>query len=252
MSLDTVRKTFEKLGREDPLYAVLTVHSLRHNKWDPDEFFATGVAEIEEVIAHLNRLGLSDKRGKALDFGCGVGRLTQALAGHCEQVVGIDIADTMIEKAREFNRVGTRVEYLVNTRDDLSQLGTDSFDFVYSNITLQHIPPDASAKYVGEFLRVLRPGGVALFQIPSGPLRYRAGTFSALLYDVKRRWLRRAWKLIRGRAPYEMHYLPLEQVKEIIAGAGARVVDIQDLGRGKRAGRGMNYRYCVVKEGAVA
>lgn len=251
MSLETVQRTFEKLGREDPLYAVLTDHSRRHNKWDPDEFFATGVTEIQQVVGYLGERGLPTGRLRGLDFGCGVGRLTQALAAHFDQMVGVDIADSMIAQARVYNRAGERVQYLVNTKDDLTLLDSNSFDFVYSNITLQHIPPASSAKYIAEFIRVLRPGGVALFQVPAGPLRYRPGTFSALMYDIKRRWLRRAWKLIRGRAPYEMHYLPLAQVKEIVAASGAHPIDILDVGGGRRAGRGMNYRYCIQKGGTT-
>jgi hypothetical protein len=40
-----------------------------------------------------------------------------------------------------------------------------SFDFIYSDIALQHIPPDQSRAYIAEFLRVLRPGGLAVFQL---------------------------------------------------------------------------------------
>lgn len=251
MSLDFVRRTFEKLGREDPLYGVLTDHSRRHNKWDPEEFFATGVSEIGEVIGYMNRLGLGFQRKAVLDFGCGVGRLSQALAAQFERVVGMDIADSMIMRAREFNRFGERVEYLVNTTDNLALFQNDTFDFVYSNITLQHIPPESSTKYVQEFFRVLRPGGVAVFQVPSGR-EYRPGSLSALLYTLRRQYLRRAWKIIRGRVPYEMHYIPLEQVKALIADVGGRVVDIVDVGRGRRAGRGTTYRYCAVNEGPPA
>jgi ubiquinone/menaquinone biosynthesis C-methylase UbiE len=246
MNLDVVRRTFEKLGREDPLYGVLTDHSRRHNKWDPDEFLATGVKEIGEVIAYLNGLGLTGPRKSALDFGCGVGRLSQALAAHFERIVGVDIADSMIQKAREFNKAGDRVEFMVNTKDDLTLLKSDSFDFVYSNITLQHIPPESSTRYMREFFRVLRPGGVAVFQVPSGK-EHRPGSLSDLLYTFRRRYVRRFWKIIRGRAPYEMHYVPLEEVKAIIASAG-KAVDIVDVGRGKMAGRGTNYRYCAVKQ----
>ena len=48
--------------------------------WDPDEFFAYGRAEIDDVLVRLADLGLRRGNRRALDFGCGVGRLTQALA----------------------------------------------------------------------------------------------------------------------------------------------------------------------------
>lgn len=246
MNLDYVRRTFEKLGRDDPLYGVLTDHSRRHNKWNHEDFFATGVAEIAEVVEYLRRVAPDLQHGRALDFGCGVGRLSQALGAHFERVVGVDIADTMVMRAREFNRAGDRVGYLVNTTDDLAVLESRTFDFVYSNITLQHIPPESSTKYMKEFFRVLKPGGIALFQVPSGR-QHRPGSLAATIYTLRRRYLRRAWKIIRGRAPYEMHYVPIEQVKEIIGASGGRVVDIADVGRGRGAGRGTSYRYCAVK-----
>ena len=90
-------------------------------------------------------------------------------AGEFEEAVGVDISSTMIEAANRFNTHGERCRYLVNTDDHLPMLDDDSFDFVYSNITLQHVPPAASTRYIAEFVRVLKPGGVALFQLPDGP-----------------------------------------------------------------------------------
>ncbi len=229
MTLDTVRETFEKLGREDPLYGVLTDHARRYNKWDPIEFFETGVAEVGRMMRSLEDIPLKVARGDALDFGCGVGRLTLALGAHFTSVVGVDIADTMIDRAREYNTLGTRVRYVVNTSDDLSVFADGAFDFVYSSIVLQHVPPQSSVRYISEFLRVLRPGGVAVFHVPSGKA-YAPGSLAALLYRVRREYLRRAWKHLRGRAPYEMHYVPREQVEAMIRVGNARLVHRRDIG----------------------
>ena len=174
MSLTTVKQTYEKLGRSDPLYAVLSNKKLQHNRWDPQKFFETGVKEVHEVLRYLRDVGRK-LPFSALDFGCGVGRLSQALAEHFQSVVGVDIAESMVQRAREFNRFGNRVVYLANATDELRMLDDDSFDFVYSNITLQHIPPEHGKNYLREFLRVLCPGGVALFQVPSGRA-YQAGS----------------------------------------------------------------------------
>ncbi len=243
MSLNNVKRTYERLGREDPLYAVLSRKELRHNRWDRGEFFATGRREIEDVLEYTDRLGLLLRRGRALDFGCGVGRLSQALAEHFEFVVGVDIAESMVARAREFNRHSDRVEYRVNTTDDLQILDSGSFDFVYSNITLQHIPPEPATKYIRDFFRILRPGGVAIFQVPSGK-PYRAGSLRARLYTLRRHYLRRIWKIVRGKPPVEMHYIALEQVKRAIEESGGRLVDVVEVGQRKRR---KNYRYCATK-----
>lgn len=240
-TLEPVRKAFEEFGRKDPLYAALSRKRYRGNRWDPEEFFRTGREEIADVIDYLDGLAVEPERGRALDFGCGVGRLTQALAEHFDHVVGVDIARSMIERARRYEAHGDRVRYRVNTAPDLRLFEDASFDFVYSNKVLQHIPPEAQAAYMGEFVRVLRPGGAAVFQTRNGP-RIRPGTPRAWLYTLNRRWLRRLLQRMRGRSPYEMHYISRSRVEEAVHRAGGRIVDVVDLSQGKPR---KSFRYCV-------
>ena len=120
-------------------------------------------------MAYLRSLGLNVPARRALDFGSGLGRTTQALADHFDEVVGVDVAPSMIEQARQHNRHGTRCAFLLHQSDDLGLFGEGDFSFVYSNIVLQHIRPRYTRRYVREFLRVLSADGVALFQLPSHP-----------------------------------------------------------------------------------
>ena len=243
MGLEHVRKVYEQLGRDDPLYAVLTSASKRGNRWDPDEFFRRGRSEIADVLGWVSERKLTLGRDRALDFGCGVGRLTQALADEFGEVVGVDISSTMIAAAAQYNRHGARVHYLVNTAADLRLLDDDGFDFIYSSKTLQHIPPAAAESYIREFIRVLRPGGLAIFQLRNGP-RVRPGTLRAVLYTLNREHLRRLLQRVRGRPPYEMHYIARSRVEELLAHAGARIIDVVDLSRRRPA---KSLRYCATK-----
>ncbi len=245
MTLKDVQKTYEAYGEEDPLYAVLSRKEARDNKWDVDEFFASGREEIDGAMSHLSDLGVEINKGRAMDFGCGVGRLTQALCVEFESAVGVDISYSMIESAETHNKFGDRCEYRVNTTDDLAQLDDASFDFVYSNISLQHSPPTASSNYIAEFFRILRPGGVALFQVPSGP-RHDPGSLGARIYSIKRGPLRRFWKWIRGMPPVEIHYINQSLVEEIIEASGARLIDATQQGsvRGSR----VSMLYCAVRK----
>lgn len=86
MTLKRLRRHWDLLGKKDPLWAVLALESKRGNRWGVDEFFATGQDEIEEVTKYVEALGVELDRRNALDFGCGVGRLTQALADRFEVV----------------------------------------------------------------------------------------------------------------------------------------------------------------------
>src|SRR5262249_48837046 len=108
---------------------------------------------------------------RALDFGCGVGRLTQALARHFETVVGVDIAPSMLRGARKYNKFGDRCQYVLNERDDLRLFESNSFDFIYSNRVLQHMRPEYGKSYLREFIRVLSPEGLLVFYMPSEVLR---------------------------------------------------------------------------------
>ncbi len=244
MTLEHTRKTYEKLGREDPFYAVLTTERFRHNRWDIPEFFATGEREVADVFEYIRQTDLVVPRGRALDFGCGVGRLTQALATRFAHVTGVDIAESMAAKARELNQHGARVEYFANAVDNLRFLDDRSFDFVYSSITLQHVPPPSNVRYVEEFLRILRPGGVAVFQVPNGR-EIPAGSWQETLYKLRRQYLRRAWKIVRGKPPYEMHYIPRHIVEKTIVAHGARLVMARSHGA---SGRQDNFRYFVMKD----
>lgn len=237
--LVATRRVFEELGRSDPMYAALTRHSLRDNRWDPAAFFENGRIEIDGVMSYIASLDIDLARTRALDFGCAVGRLTQALAGHFERVDGVDIADAMVLRAREFNQHGERVHYHVNTTPDLALFQTAMFDFVYTNKVLQHIPPAAQLVYIREFVRVLKPGGLAIFQLRNGPL-VRPGTVRSLLYVLNRKWFRRFAQRVRGKPAYEMHYVARELVENAVDQAGGRVLDVVDLSRG-RPNRSLRY-----------
>lgn len=172
MRLWHTKTVWEKLAREDPFWAVLTDPDKSGNRWQVEEFFATGEKTVALDIAAITREVTDLAKGCALDFGCGVGRLTQALAGYFFHVTGVDVAAPMIEQAQKHNRCGERVSYHHNPASDLKLFADDSFDFVYSIITLQHIPPPLIRGYLKEFCRVCRPGGVIFFQLPThGPER---------------------------------------------------------------------------------
>ena len=167
MDLDDVRRTWSRLAEVDPLWAVLSDPGKENGRWREAEFFQRGEDEIAGLLSQLESIGVRVRAGTCLDFGCGVGRLTQALARRFDEAHGVDIAEPMIDQARRYNRVGDRCRYHVNTDPDLRRFAGGTFDFLYSNIVLQHMPPAAALGYVQEFVRVLRPGGIAVFQIPS-------------------------------------------------------------------------------------
>jgi SAM-dependent methyltransferase len=118
-------------------------------------------------LEQIKQCGVNLHYGSAVDFGCGVGRLSQALGKNFDRVTGVDISPTMIDVALRLNKHREKVQYLLNSHDDLTLLPDRSADFVLSFITLQHIRPHIAEKYIAEFFRIVRPGGVIYFQVPS-------------------------------------------------------------------------------------
>ena len=99
MTFDDLKNTWTALGEADPLWAILTNEESEGGGWDLDAFFASGEAEISSVMAEVDSLGLAFEPGRALDFGCGVGRLTRALGARFGEAHGVDIAPTMLDLA---------------------------------------------------------------------------------------------------------------------------------------------------------
>lgn len=165
-ALDRLHDTWDGLAAADPFWAVLSSAEHRLGGWDPERFYATGREEIDTLVGELATLGITVERGTALDFGCGVGRLTRALAGHFTTVIGVDLSARMIDLANELSPE-PNVRYLVNRAENLALLADGSVDFVYTGRVLQHVPPALAERYLAEFVRVLAPGGLAVFQIPS-------------------------------------------------------------------------------------
>jgi SAM-dependent methyltransferase len=168
---------WERNARSNPLWAVLTDSRRNTQSWNVDDFFSTGHDEVRLVFKHLDGLGVFlAPGGKFLDFGCGVGRISRVLVQYFPEGFGIDISETMIEKAKAFSANDTRQAcYLSNSRSDLMLIESDSIDFAYSHIVLQHVPAAFQSKFIEEFIRVLKPGGVAAFQIPTATVESAAG-----------------------------------------------------------------------------
>lgn len=166
MDLQELEQHWHAFGEQDPLWAILSAPGKRGGAWNLDEFFATGRSEVGDVLDGLAKRGIEVARGRVLDFGCGVGRLTQALSDYFTRCDGVDVAESMIERARRLNRRSDRVHFHHNEAVDLALFEDESFDFVLSLLVLQHMEPQLMRGYVSEFLRVLRSDGIAYFNIP--------------------------------------------------------------------------------------
>ncbi|MDP3727236.1 MAG: methyltransferase domain-containing protein [bacterium] len=247
MALRDTVQNWELLGRTDPLWAVLSRKQFKEGKWDVGEFFKSGEREVREVMEYIGRFPIPLAHQRALDFGCGVGRLTQALAHHFPEVYGVDCAPSMIRLAEHYNRHGQRCRYLLNTVDDLSMFPDHHFDFIYSAITLQHIEPYYAKRYIGELVRVLAAHGLFVFQLPTSQEQrtaVRNSITKRLLKYVVPSWALSRYRRARyGQAGFiETYGVPRADVVQLLESRGARILDVLETGR--KRGR-IDFRYCV-------
>lgn len=224
------RRHWDELGRLDPYWAVLSDPAKRYGRWDVAEFLATGRSEIEEALHIAQQWKLPRHRGQALDFGCGVGRLSRALAEHFEHVTGVDVSTAMVERARLLNADVPSCDFHVLDRRGLSVFEGGSIDFAYSRITFQHIVKAGEAdRHLRELVRVLSSGGLLVIQVPALLPWRRRVQWRPRLYSVLRgAGLSEEWLYRRAHLhPIRMRAIPEASVVATLVGAGASILDIE-------------------------
>jgi trans-aconitate methyltransferase len=145
---------WQHIGASQPYYGVLTATDyLTENMNDEhrQSFYQQGINEVDALISSIRaRFGEFSPR-KAIDFGCGVGRLTHAMASHAGEVIGVDIAPGMIEKARIGAPTNAHFQQVIPN---------GPIDWISSLIVFQHIPPARGYALFEKLLAQLAPGGV--------------------------------------------------------------------------------------------
>jgi SAM-dependent methyltransferase len=110
------------------------------------------------------------------EIGCGIGRLTHGIAGSFPhaRVVAFDISPEMVGLANAEMAL-PNIEFRVCDGRNLD-VAPDSIDFVYSMLTFQHLPPDATRSWIQSTAQALTSRGVFRFQIVThtepGPFSY--------------------------------------------------------------------------------
>ncbi|NSZ63475.1 class I SAM-dependent methyltransferase [Agrobacterium tumefaciens] len=216
--LERTAITWGELGFNEPHWSVLTDEAFKRGNIsaNKDAFYQTGVDEIQRVRALLNRNGIDfNKAWTALDFGCGVGRLSSALADHVGHVHGVDISRGHIRSAKYYmdNLGKENVSFIqiqtVEAVEDLPKV-----DMLLSLIVLQHNSPPVINAILIRLLKCLNPGGVAVFQIPVYRFNYQ---FSVERYLATLRSLN-----------MEMHTLPPRNIFKAISDAQCDVLEVRE------------------------
>lgn len=172
--------SWKKIGQLDPYYGVLTLDKYRKvnlHEQIIEDFFRSGDDHINSLLSLIEKRFGVIPHGRALDFGCGVGRLAIPLAARAnfKEVIGADISEGMLIEARQnaLARGLVNIDFVI-TDDALNQL-PGTFDFIHSFIVFQHIPIGRGESIIMRLIDKLSSGGIAVLQMPlvrkSSPVR---------------------------------------------------------------------------------
>ncbi len=244
--LELTQASWERLGEQEPHWSVLSAERFKQANLDEHrgQFYDSGQHSAEQFLNSLRRNGclperLSDQR--IIEYGCGVGRVTHALAQRFGEVYAYDISAPHLELARQLAAsLGLDNIRFARVKRPRDILQLPQADAVYTTIVLQHNPPPVIRFILEALLNALAPGGVACFQL----LTYQQGyAFSAEAY------LRAA----AGReSGVEMHVLPQKRVFELIAQSGCRVLETLDDALANYRGGDLSNTFLVQKQPASA
>lgn len=219
-------REWEEMARLDPLWAILSTPDKRFGNWNLDDFLRTGADEIAALMKTAGHLGLPEQRRRAIDFGCGVGRLTRALRPHFAKCHGVDISPRMLEMAQ---RLTPECDF--HEAQDLGSFPNRYADLVFCNLVLQHQPHRKQAvALIADMVRVLAPGGLLVFQIPIHlPLRNRLQLRRRAYRLLRALGVRESFAYEKLRlSPIRMLCLPRADVEAITTNAGATVVRVDE------------------------
>ncbi|TAN20806.1 MAG: class I SAM-dependent methyltransferase [Acidobacteria bacterium] len=156
--LASSRRFWEEKAKENPLWYVSSYGSFAHR--DEAQFWDSGDRiwrEIKRAVGYQ-----PTATDTVVELGCGVGRLTRAIATEVTVCHAFDISETMLARARE--GIGHGVEFHLAEGASLRPMGDGVADLVLAYCVLQHLPSETVlAANLSEMVRVVKPGGLIVF-----------------------------------------------------------------------------------------
>jgi SAM-dependent methyltransferase len=215
-TIERVRGTWTRLGADRPHFSVMT-----HEQFLPpnlpgsiDHFWASGDLEAAQVAGIVAGHGGVPGGKVCVEYGCGVGRVTGALARYFGHVHGIDISPGHLALASQrMTELGCSNVTLTLCPDTVVGL-LPPCDVYYSRIVLQHNPPPLIHALLRAGMAALKPGGLAIFQVPT----YAAG----YNFNID------AWLAADAPQDMEMHCLPQPTIFQAIAEAGCVPLEVRE------------------------
>lgn len=160
---------WEKWGQQDPYFGVMTEADFRSQNLteaSKERFFETGAVDIAKLMEGCRKqFGEDFAPSRVLEFGCGTGRLLVPMAGIAEEMVGLDISESMLAECRRNCEARDLNNVTLHKSDDALSNLQGRFNLIYSFMVLQHIPEERAVTIFEKLIDHLAVGGVAAIQL---------------------------------------------------------------------------------------
>src|SRR5262245_26826787 len=124
-----MRDDWNRRATEDAHYYV----AFGRRQQTGEEFFDTAEEQVHGFLREMRRLAPGNPRARrALEIGCGPGRLLKPMSAYFGEIHGIDVSDEMIRRAAENLASIPHIHVRHAPNSNLAAYADDSFDFIYS------------------------------------------------------------------------------------------------------------------------
>jgi ubiquinone/menaquinone biosynthesis C-methylase UbiE len=157
-----MRRKWDQRARRN---AFLYIASWRKD-WDEASFFESGEQDYVRLVHPILQKLQFDPAAKSMaELGCGAGRMTRSFAQRFRSVLALDISEEMQSRAKTYLQSFENIRWLLSDGQTLSGVQSNSVDFVFSYLVLQHMPEkQVVCNAIREMMRILHPSGAFLFQ----------------------------------------------------------------------------------------
>jgi SAM-dependent methyltransferase len=215
--LARVSETWRQLGEKRPYWSVLAGPEFQEEDTVERQqaFYDSGADDLRILLATLSRVGRRPEEFTVVfELGCGPGRVTSHLCKQFSHVIAAEISPSHLALARRalIEQGAANVDLKCASATDFGM--SEPFDLWFNRLVLQHNPPPLIAAILARALTLLRPRGLAVFQVPVYLADYRF-RMDEYLKKPPDDW------------PFEMHLLPQSAILELARRASCRLLEIR-------------------------